>query len=241
MIVGLGLGIAASSHFTVSAAAEVIRVKKGVVAVGNAQIDTAQSKFGGSSALFDGTGDYLLTNYNTNQTGDFTIECWTRFNTIASTQSMWIFGNNDIDAIQLYLYTTANEYQYKLRMDIWNRVGVFSSITVSANTWYHLAVVRSGSTLTLYIDGTNRGTMSRSGTIGNGGNLRVGQGSWDMNGWIDEFRFSDFARYTANFTPSTTPLQNDDNTVLLLHMDGTDGSTVFTDDNGVPPDYDYGS
>jgi hypothetical protein len=32
---------------------------KTVTAVGNAQISTAQSKFGGASIAFDGTGDYL--------------------------------------------------------------------------------------------------------------------------------------------------------------------------------------
>ena len=58
-----------------------------------------------------------------------------------------------------------------------------------------------------------------------------GQAFW-TSGNIDEFRISNNARYTAAFTPETTPFQNDANTLLLLHMDGTDGDTDFVDDNG---------
>jgi hypothetical protein len=52
---------------------------KTVTAFGNAQISTAQSKFGGSSIAFDGTGDYLTVPDNDNfalGNGNFTIECW---------------------------------------------------------------------------------------------------------------------------------------------------------------------
>jgi hypothetical protein len=56
---------------------------------------------------------------------------------------------------------------------------------------------------------------------------------------MDEYRVSNIARYTTNFAPPTEPFQNDDNTLLLLHMDGTDGSTAFIDDNGVTPNQDY--
>jgi hypothetical protein len=60
-------------------------------------------------------------------------------------------------------------------------------------------------------------------------------GGGSFNGYLDEVRISNIARYTAAFTPSTTPFQSDANTVLLLHMDGTNASTVFTDDNGIAP------
>ena len=68
------------ASFTVAAAAEVLRSKKGITAFGNAQIDTAQSKFGGASALFDGTGDYLTASprINLTSTDNFTLECWIR-------------------------------------------------------------------------------------------------------------------------------------------------------------------
>ena len=52
-------------------------------------------------------------------------------------------------------------------------------------------------------------------------------------GSIDEFRISNSARYTTGFTPQTTPFVNDENTLVLLHMDGTDGATDFPDDVGI--------
>jgi hypothetical protein len=213
-----------------------VRAKVGITAIGNAQVDTAQSKFGGASALFDGTNDYLRTFYNTNFTGDFTIECWARFNSIATLQTIWQFGNNSTDAIQIFMDSTAGANQYKIRLDIWNVAGVHSSSTVTTNTWYHFAVVRSGSTVTLYINGSSNASLTRSQTIGNGGDFYIGarqNEDLDFNGWIDEFRISNIARYTAAFTAPTAPFTDDANTLLLVHMDGTDGSTYFEDDNGV--------
>jgi hypothetical protein len=207
------------------------RQKVGVTAVNQAQIDTAQSKFGGSSALFDGIDDYLRGAYNTNFAGDFTIECWARFNDVDTDQTIWQFGNDANDAIQIFLSSGTDI----IRLDIWGRTGVNTTYTVTHSTWYHFAVVRSGSTITLYIDGVNRASLTRSQTIGNGGDLYIGirqGGAFDFDGHIDEFRISNTARYTTTFTPDSTPFQNDANTVLLLHMDGTDGSTDFVDDNG---------
>ena len=60
-------------------------------------------------------------------------------------------------------------------------------------------------------------------------------GSLGFPGYIDELRISNSARYSANFTSPTAPFQNDANTLVLLHMDGTDASTAFFDDNGIAP------
>lgn len=230
MIVGLGLGIAASSHFVVTAAAEVIRKKIGVTAIGNAQIDTAQSKFGGSSALFDGSGDYLTISQGQSLT-DYTVEFWYRANTLpGSGLTPFInFGNT-----LFYIgYVGANTV-YDVFSNSGSRV-TLNTVAISTGTWYHYAAVRSGSTIKVYHNGTEVTSGTWSVAVNwDSATADIGKySSYYWNGWFDEVRISNTARYTANFTPQTTPFVNDENTLLLLHMDGTDASTVFEDDNGV--------
>jgi hypothetical protein len=217
--------------FTVTAVAEVIRSKKGITAVGNAQIDTAQSKFGGASALFDGSGDYLVSPAQFSLgTDDWTVECWIRVPSLAA-KVVWETraGDNDAGTTSVQADGTLGYY------DPITNVQTTTS-TYTANTWFHACWERSGSTLRIYINGVVGKTATISGNLGTNRPLTIGatwSGGASLNGHIDEFRVSNTARYTGNFTPATQPFQNDANTLLLLHMDGTDGSTYFEDDNGV--------
>ena len=55
-----------------------------------------------------------------------------------------------------------------------------------------------------------------------------------FDGWLDGIRITKgAARWTANFTPPTEAEEHtyDANNELLLHCNGTDGSTTFTDDS----------
>jgi hypothetical protein len=118
------------------------------------------------------------------------------------------------------------------------------SSSLATGSWQHIALVRNSSNLSVYINGTSVASVSSTAAYNNlGTSSAIGLfdryiysgGRLFFNGHIDEFRISNTARYTTTFTPSTTPFQNDDNTLLLLHMDGTDASTVFFDDNGAKP------
>ena len=218
------------------------RARVGVSALGDAQIDTAQSKFGGSSLLLDGTGDYLT--FHNNQinisTGDFTVEGWFRINSISASQVIATIGTttNFNNSIRILLESDGD-----IQMNAYSTTGSLFTLTttnqpVSTGTWYHFAVVRNGNDFDLYLDGTTVLNTTSSSTLYNGGlnfiGTRLASGGTPglyFNGHIDEFRISNTARYTANFTPSTTAFQNDSNTVLLIHADGTDGSTYFPDDN----------
>ena len=223
---------------TVAVEAEVIRKKQGIQANGNAQVDTAQSYFGGSSALFDGTGDYLDCNQPIIPSdSDFTIECWARTPSIPISDNYFLItqysasgeGRNGLSFNQ-----SLGKFRYVANGS--NQVLLDSTTSYAANTWYHLAVVRNGDDYTLYVDGTSEATDNSSMSLDQTANCIVGSRNGVAsyhNGHIDEVRISNSARYTSGFTPSTTPFVNDDDTLLLMHMDGTDGSTYFDDDNGV--------
>lgn len=178
-------------------------------AAGNAQIDTAQSKFGGASGLFDGTGDAVTSpdHADFEVTGDYTIDCWLRANSIVGNQAVFAktpadnFGpymvRSESGALKFYASSTGASH------DIANAVDAGS---ISTGIWYHLAVVRSGNNYFTFLDGVQQATFSNSSTPHNNATaLRIGVltslNFW--NGWIDEFRLSHTARWTSNFTPPT--------------------------------------
>jgi hypothetical protein len=187
--------------------------------VGNAQISTAQTKFGSGSMYFDGTGDYLYSVWKPNLelgSGNFTIEFW-----------IYAVGGNS-------LYCWSTDWHYAMSWNYGgassNRVGIWASSngstwnifnadgggngistgTISTNTWTHVALVRNGSAWALYLNGTSAWTGTSSATIvTRTDTFRIG-GPWpnsgpaDFNGYIDDFRMTKgIARYTSNFTPPT--------------------------------------
>ena len=227
------------ASFTVAAAAEVLRSKKGITAVANAQVDTAQSYFGGASALFDGNTDLLSVNGGIFLTADFTIEMWFRSGNTTGQLFGNVLTNTGPVAGQVVCFYAPGNQRLEIYFSDQTSVGYVTNTTMAINTWYHIAMVRSGSTIRCYVNGTQQSaTKTFSGELGTTTypTWHIGgiPGNLDcFNGHIDEIRFSNSARYTAAFTPSTTPFVNDANTVLLIHCDGTDASTFFEDDNGV--------
>jgi hypothetical protein len=222
--------------FTVTAVAEVIRLKKGITAVGDAKVSTAQSKFGGASAVFDGSGDYLIGQSTLiSGTGDFTIEMQVRFNSTGAAvlydQRTFNSGNFTQNSPVLFWENSRVIY-----FNSSNRIT--SAQTLSTSVWYHLAISRSSGVSRLFIDGT-QSSGNFNDTINNPSTGVFGIGInlpglfTSFNGHMDEIRISNTARYTANFTAPTAAFVNDDNTLLLIHCDGTNASTFFEDDNGV--------
>jgi hypothetical protein len=210
---------------------------KTITPSGNAQHSTTQNKIGASSMHFDGTGDYITTSANITQslTGDFTIEGWCYFSAINTT----IVGS-----LSNWDYNSASTGDWILLVDgagmiTFNVKGVGSAGTSAAhgtlNTWKHISVVRESNTTKIYLDGTLANTPSTSvtGTLSVNNIVTLGRAATNLtggyNGYIDEFRVSNTARYTADFTPSTTAFTSDANTRLLIHSDTTNTSTVFTD------------
>ena len=233
------------ASFTVAAAAEVLRSKKGITAVGNAQVSTAQSQFGGASAAFDGTGDALLIDHQGSMrfgTGDFSMEFWYRPTSRATNYPVIFSNRNGFSSGNIVFHDRHASNTSKLTVWIYNLSAaspIFTTTTTTVNgTWYHIALTRSGTSLKLFVNGTQEGsTYTTSANIDTGAGsdlyyLSFPGSDSEYNGFIDEVRVSNTARYTANFTPSTTAFVNDANTLLLIHANGTNASTFFEDDNG---------
>ena len=181
--------------------------------VGNAQISTTQSKFGGSSMYFDGTGDYIAmpaTKPLLFGTAPFTVEGWIYLTSTGIEQFIYSFSYTSSN-FQFYV-TTANKLRYTRGATIL----ITGTSTLSANTWYHVALVRTGTGtngLTIYLNGTSEGSATEATDFGGTGTVNVGQfvggGDYELNGYIDDFRVTTgYARYTANFTPQTSQWQD---------------------------------
>jgi len=203
-----GEGADASTTFTDSS-----QYARAFTPTGNAQIDTAQFKFGASSMLFDGSGDYLTcadsADFNLG-TGDFTLDFWIRPNS-PGTCRVFTFGRDETSpggCFQIALVTSTT-----MRFEIRNDAGsaqASGNTTLTNGAWSHLALVRSGNTFTLYVNGVSSLTLTDSGSYsaqadGFTFGARRLASSFDQafTGWFDEIRFSTMARWTADFTPPT--------------------------------------
>ncbi len=181
--------------------------------VGNAQIDTTVKKYGTGSMEFDGSGDRLTNNNFINPdlimgTGSFTIEGWLYTTSTANMGLLQISTTagglqaNNTNNIAVYCNNLVLGAYYG---------GTFRAGTtsISSGTWTHFALVRNGSSINLYVNGTadsGFGTQTDNQNY-TGGYIVVGGyfGTSNLfNGYIDDLRITKgVARYIANFTAPT--------------------------------------
>jgi hypothetical protein len=178
--------------------------KNDLETVGNAQISTTQSKWGGSSISFDGTGDWLLIPDQPPQrigTGKFTIELWVYRN---SSGTYGLVGKGTGTTGWLVSLNSSNQVVFT-----YGSSTITSTGTVSATTWTHIAVVREGTSTNqtkIYINGTNDGTGTVSTDFNQTNSMYIGAdrtGGSAANAYVQDVRITNDARYTANFTAPT--------------------------------------
>jgi hypothetical protein len=188
-----------------------------VTPYGNAQISTAASKFGGASAYFDGSGDYLSVSSSSSinlSSGDFTIECWIYLASAPNGQTM--LNKDGVSGSSYPSYGATINSSSRLTFTIGSGDGTSSLqafvgavTTVAATTWYHVAITKSGTTIRGFLNGVLEFSGTQTATITDGGKALiigydVGQpASAYFNGYIDDLRITKgVARYTGNFTPA---------------------------------------
>ena len=192
-------------------------------ASGSAAVSTSVKKFGAGSLYLPNRSDRVTYDDSGNSisfSGDYTIEAWVYFTDVTS-------NNNYIWSKRTNTSThTNNAWAFKWigNSSVWeifqaqgsSQHVTSHSDTISTNTWYHLAVVRSGTDLLLFKNGTlisGTNTTSAGGTLNNPTSTPIvlgeisGGTDTGFAGYIDDFRIIDgVALYTSNFVAPTSAL-----------------------------------
>ena len=187
---------------------------KTVTAFGDAQISTAQSKFGGASMYFDGSGDSIRSTQSASWSfgaDNFTIECWVNSSDTGQYASIASADLQPVDGWALLLNSVSNDGKIAFfEKNLASSLLVTSSGAFNNSSWHHVAVVRNNTNLSIYVNGTSLASSTVSGSATSAGTLYLGGSSVsparDFIGYIDDLRITKgVARYTANFTPPTAP------------------------------------
>ena len=216
------------------------RSGKTLTANGDAQLSTAQKKFGTTSLLLDGTGDYVSLASSNDfgfGTGAFSINFWVRLDAIGGTaQNLLDMRAGSASDTAVRLYTTSGN----LYFDVGGTAQITANSALSATTFHHIVIDRSGTSTKLFVNGTQVGTYSDSNNYGNIKPLVIGaayDGSNATDGHIDDFRVvKGTSIYQSAFSAPSSRHPVTSQTVLMARFDGTNGATTFEDDATIAQD-----
>ena len=196
---------------------------------------TDRVKSGGSSAItgsveFDGTGDYLLDSTGADGfnggVGDWTVESW-MYCTDASQSDVLVNGLTS-STDRFYI----NFIGQTLYVGDFNINNIAIGGVKQINSWFHIAVTKSGSTYRAFINGVLIGSSTESLLNSTLTSLQIGyRGSQNYytKGFISNLRIvKGTALYTSNFIPPTRKLTKLPGTVLLCCQDSNDPTTEAT-------------
>lgn len=206
-----------------------------ITANGDAQISSAQSKFGGASCLMDGTGDYLSTpdsaDFNFGS-GPMTIEFWVYPTTL--TNSPYLYSQYQDANNRTQLLINSNGSLQFISVVAGSTKANYTSVAgdITTGTWKHVRVVRNSTSFYMFFDGVSQ-TLTVSTAVSTNsfgdltGDVLIGQngtGTGYYDGYVEEYRISNVARSTSNFTPQTseysiTSVTNPDFLFSPLHVD----------------------
>ena len=229
-----------------------------IVNSGDVDHSTDQKKFGASSIHFDtstNAGLLSITDSESNSVFDFgssdwTVECWL-YPSFSNNRTCGIFAKRTDGGYGGYsAFLQESDGKIGIVIDSNNtggwEVGITSTSAISENTWSHVAWQKSGTEYSLWINGVKDATTatSSSNPYANSQDFRIGCGfdgtSQRYNGYMDDFKVFNEARWTSNFDPETSSERNREisNALLRIQSDTTNGSTTFVDSSGAAKNTD---
>ena len=184
-----------------------------VTVEGSVIVDSSFKKVGNSSLKFGGALSDGLSVPSSSLfafPGDFTIEFWTYANQWGQRSGATVyFCNGVLNQFQLAVYPAT-------QIELYLNGSSFINVPLSASIvgrWMHIALVRSGSTIRIYENGTSVGSGTSSYSVPAsicyiGKQLPRSPTNYghNLDGYIDDLKVTKGAKYTANFTPPTQPL-----------------------------------
>ena len=196
---------------------------------GDVTSSTANLKYAGSNVLFPGSEDYIEVGFPELSNDDFTWEFWMYPTNVAGTnQSITDPRANNTNNPLIWIRSTNVIYYYR------GADRIVGTTTLSSNTWYHVALVRTNGVAYLYLNGTLEGSSAET-TSFTADVLRMGRRytgtQFPYYGYIEDMRIArGLSRYP--FIPAKETLTATADTVLLighdsaLTNDGTAGGTA---------------
>jgi len=161
-------------------------VPKTITANGGATQSATQSKFGGKSAAFGGSGDSLSIPSIALGTGDFVIECWLYLNSVGGSYTGIYDARPNSQGAQPTLILSGSSIAW-----FTNAGFRITGSALSTGQWYHVAVARASGGTRMYVDGTQVGsTYSDPTNYASSSAPFIGRlfDGYDLNGYIDDFR-----------------------------------------------------
>lgn len=189
---------------------------------------STQKKFGDQSLRVTNhaSGSGVVMDANTCfefGTGNFTVEGWVYFDSAgvsnATLVSQWA---TSVSLASFALFLASGNLYFRFYDSTDTLRDTSAAWAPSATTWYHVAADRSGTTVRIYVDGVVKATQTYGQSFKTGlatpvtvGYVKDYEGTYNANGYIDEVRVSNIARYNGAFTAPTAAFNNDSATVLL--------------------------
>ncbi len=175
-----------------------------VTAYGNARTVETSSLYYGSCGYFDGSGDYLRGRVDASMalSADFTFELWLLASSLSSARVLYSQYSSSSNRWHISVESSG-------KLQLYYR-GSSLSLTepgdITAGGWAHIAIVRSGSTLSTYVNGELKGAIPFSETLYESGYFYVGvryTGSYAYYyyGRMQDLCITKAARYVSDFMP----------------------------------------
>jgi len=204
----------------------------------NAQVNSVQYKWSPTSIKFDGSTDCLTIPANyTGQfgTSNFTIEFWQYYSNLAGYQTIMSTGYVGGAVAGGWLIQTGNgdgkiNFYYQAPSGV--LVAAETGTTVVAETWYYIAIVKSGSTTTIYRNGTAVGSgsdtrnYSANQVLSIGGGSNTGFNNYWFNGYIQDVRITKGINRTKVTTVPSREFPNQGSLPVPLSQTPTQTTSV---------------